>query len=373
VAETKVSGGGSQPGTGPEIEVIEEAPGSQPEPQGGQQAVVQSQQRAAPDEDMEDEDLEDTRAGRQPGAQQQGTEAQPGETQEQLTARQRRRRAERAARERERAELMRLRQENHQLRQGVGRIDQRLANVETSTIDGQIMSLESEIARANQVISRAVTAANGDDVVQAQEIRDVLRDRLGELKRQKAQGEQRQQQAGPDQDAGAGQVTGRPAGVTPQQQQFAGIFMSRHPWVDLRGGDADSVRVLELDTQLTQEGSDPKTPEHWMELERRVREELPQRFQSAANDNGNANGNGGGQRQQANNRQVGGRAAGGPRLPGNGSGGGNGEGGGPIKFHLSAERKQALIDMGVWDDPQERMRYIKRFVDWDKAAAQTKQ
>lgn len=35
------------------------------------------------------------------------------------------------------------------------------------------------------------------------------------------------------------------------------------------------------------------------------------------------------------------------------------------EVYISPERKQALIDAGVWDDPVLRMKYVKRYAAYD--------
>lgn len=355
-----------QANTEPEIEIVEGD---------GDQGGAGTQQQAGderagnyeyPDDEGDDQGQQaDARAGNR----EQGQETRQ-ESQEQLTARQRRRRADQARRDRERQELIRLRQENEQLKNGQVLTDRRLANLETSTIDGQIASLEAEVARCNTVMSRAVVAQNGDDFAAAQDIRDTLRDRLVSLKNQKAA--QAAAARGDSRGAAAG---GSVPGVTAQQQRFARIFMGRHRWYAPNTGDADSIRVEEIDSQLTREGGNPLTPEYWIELEARVREELPHRFQTADTSGGEDQGGGNnGQGGGVNNRN-GGKRPRGPRIPGPAGGGGNGGngGGGPQRFHLSAERKQALIDLGVdVNDREAIMPYVKRFMAWD-AANPTKQ
>jgi hypothetical protein len=38
------------------------------------------------------------------------------------------------------------------------------------------------------------------------------------------------------------------------------------------------------------------------------------------------------------------------------------------EVYLSPERKQALVDAGVWDDPVLRMKYAKRYAEYDRNA-----
>lgn len=357
MAEIQQSAGGSQK-TGqqqpaePEIEIVEE----------GEQGTTTTQ--AAPEGEHAGEYDYEPDAGTEEGdartghVQQEVTAGEPGDanlSQEQLTARQRRRQREKASRQREQAELSRLRQENAQLVQNQRSLDSRLSNVELSGIDGQIQTLETEVARANTVMKRSMEAQNGDDFVRAQEIRDAFRDRLIKLKGQKDEAT-RQATVAPQQQM--------PNGLTPQQVQYARIFTARHPWYDHNARDTTSQGVQQIDNEMIAQGHNPSTPEYWMELERRVRDEFPDKFKEKQ-----GAGQGDPEPEPRPARVNGGNGRGaGPRLPG-GGGGGGGAGGGPVKFHLSAARKQALIDLGVYDDPVKRMQHVKSFIAWDKMNA----
>lgn len=355
-----------QQNTEPVIEIVEED---------AARAIVPTQDTQPHPTDADragsyDYDTEDDTAGQQSDArtghaqQGDGGQAAAGETQEQLTARQRRRRRENAARDRERQELATLRQENARLRQGQQQIDSRLSAVEQAGIDGQISSIETELSRANLVMKRAMEAQNADDFVQAQEIRDAFRDRLAKLRAQK---EQSTRQAESPQQAATPTM---PDGMTQAQVHFARIFASRHPWFNpnLNARDRDSDSVRQLDGEMLREGLDPSKPEYWIELERRIQEDLPHKFQAANEGGGQSNG-GAQPRQQGTAQNANGRASGGPKLPGSGAGS-SGAGGGVVKFHLSAARKQAMIDTGNWDDPVRRERQIRYFMKWDADNAQ---
>lgn len=379
MAQAAVSGndnqGQRQPPLEPEIEVVEDG-------ETGQQPVNAGEQPNAgqgydyPDENDDANQGGDSRVGAVSGG---GETAQQADgqqvSQQELSARQRRRQRERNARNAERSELIRLRQEVSELRSRQDQTDSRIVNSEAAGLDGQIQSLESEVQRATTVMSRAMVAQNAEDYAQALTIRDALRDRLIGLKQQKAsfeQGGRVQDNQGGGQ-GGQGQ-THQGASLTPNQIQFAKIFASRHPWYKHGSNDQDSQMVVQIDNEMTAQGLNPNTPEYWMELEHRIREDMPHKFQQqvATNDGGQQQNTGNGQGQKVNNGngQNGAgntRRAGGPKLPGSGNAGGSGAGGGsPVKFHLSPARKQALIDLGVWDDPDQRMKHIKSFIQWDK-------
>lgn len=343
--------------TDEEIQVIEEG-----EDAGGGAAQPRDpkEERAGEYEyepEGDEEEGGDSRVAHADPAQQVADEGEPAGNQ-QLTPRQRRRQRERDATRRERAELIRLRTENTQLRNAHQGLDARLQNVEQSGIAGQISNLEVEISKANGVMKRAMEAQNGDDFIRAQEIRDVLRDRLLRLKDQDG-GAQRADEG--QQDQRQRQTPQGNPNLTPQQVQFARIFVSRHNWYDPNARDQDSKAVQQIDNEMVAQGLNPTTPEYWVELERRVKEDLPHKFQQEGRDGP------GSQRQNAvnNNPATGDRRAGGPKLPGGGGGASNAAGG-PVKFHISAARKQALVDLGVWENPAERNKHIKRFIAWDK-------
>lgn len=359
-AQTQVTGG--DPGQAPEEELVEfvDETEQRGQAQPGQQVAV-----VPPGEEDDDDEPVGQQAGAGEGGQQAiGEEGQ----QEGMTPRQRRRARERQRMSMERAELFRLREDNTRLMQLVQRTDARIANVELTGLDSQIAGVEAEINRAGIIMQSAMKAQNTEDFMKAMEIRDVLRDRLNKLQfaKQSAQGQPPGAAQGgqaPVSDGG-GQPAGPPQ-VSPEQRHFAGIFVSRHPWFTLGGRDPDSQTVQMLDEQLTREGGNPRTPEYWMELERRIAEELPHRTQPMNNNGANGQGGDAGQQsqQQGAGRQNG--AAGGPKLPGSGNRGGA-SGAAPGKFHLSAARKQALIDLGVWDNPTERNKHIRAFMRWDQ-------
>lgn len=368
----QASGGGVKTGqqaAETEIEIIEEGAGTTTDQHQRGEGDAERAGQYQYDSEGGEEEEGDARTGH---AQQGGTVQadQQGGTQQDQTARQRRRQREKIARDRERSELVRLRQENAALHANQRQLDSRISNVEVNGIDGQIASLESEIQRANSVMRRAMESQNGEDFVRAQEIRDVLRDRLTGLKGQKTTATtQRGEAQGGRQQVPPGQQL-LPNGLHPQQVQFAQIFKTRHPWYDTAQGtrDQDSLSIQQLDNEMMNEGFNPTLPEYWVELERRVQEDLPHRFQqNAGNAGGNQGGGGGPNAMNNGNGQKGngGRPAGGPRLPGNSSNGG-GNGGQPLKFHLSAARKQALIDLGVYGDPAAMKKHIQSFMAWDK-------
>jgi hypothetical protein len=120
-------------------------------------------------------------------------------------------------------------------------------------------------------------------------------------------------------------------------------FLSENKWYDPQGRDEDSAIVLAIDQSMAKDGFNPQTAEYWSELRKRAAKRLPERF---------------GVKEEAR------AARGGPAV-------GSGKEYAPAttrkEVYISPERKQALIDAGVWDDPVLRMKYVKRYAEYDRS------
>jgi hypothetical protein len=121
---------------------------------------------------------------------------------------------------------------------------------------------------------------------------------------------------------------------------YAKEFMEEHSWYDPQGKDEDSAIVLAIDNKLAQEGFDPRSEEYWDELHDRVKRRLPEKFKAAR------------------------KPTGGPAV-------GSGREHAPVstrkEVYISPERKAALQEAGVWDDPVLRQRYVKKYAEYDRA------
>jgi hypothetical protein len=127
-------------------------------------------------------------------------------------------------------------------------------------------------------------------------------------------------------------------------------FLSDNKWYDPQGRDEDSAIVLAIDQSMNRDGYDPRSPDYWDELRKRAARRLPERFGKAqSRDN-----------TQTREERT---ARGGPAV-------GSGKEHAPTstrqEVYVSPERKQALIEAGVWDDPVLRQRYVKRYSEYDK-------
>jgi len=125
-------------------------------------------------------------------------------------------------------------------------------------------------------------------------------------------------------------------------------FLAENKWYDAQGRDEDSAIVLAIDQGLMRDGYNPQSEDYWDELRTRAARRLPERFEKAAK--------GDSAREERSPR-------GGPSIS---SGREHAPSSTRKEVYISPERKQALVDAGVWDDPQLRQRYVKRYAEYDK-------
>jgi len=246
---------------------------------------------------------------------------------------------------RDKLELNFLRKRNDDLERRLGSVEQRTHQADLSQLDAQIAQARNEAEMAERVIAKAVAAGNGDDVTQAMRYRDQAMQKAQQLTFAK-------QQAANQRPAPAND------GLDDMAVHYAKEFISENPWYDLKGQDEDSAIVLAIDGALHREGFRPDTEEYWDELRERAARRLPERFKQTTrrNDHGDDRGARDEPRQQRTPR-------GGPAV---GSGREHAPTSTRTEVYISPERKQALIDAGVWDDPVLRMKYVKRYAEYDK-------
>lgn len=230
---------------------------------------------------------------------------------------------------RDKLELDFLRKRNDDLERRLTAQEQRAHHADLSGLDAQINAAAREAEMAERVIAKAVAAGNGEDVTQAMRFRDAAIVRAQQLAAQK--------------NAVAARPASPPApAVDDLTMTYAKEFLQENPWYDVQGRDEDSAVVLAIDQTLAREGYDPRSEDYWNELRKRAARRLPDKFKA-----------------QKSERS----ARGGPAV---GSGREHAPTSTRKEVYISPERKQALIEAGVWDDPTLRMKYIKRYAEYDR-------
>lgn len=285
-------------------------------------------------EDNDDGDDEDDRV----------TSSNEDSERDNIRERRRQEKAERKQRreeaiKRDKLELEFLRKRNDDLERRISVQEQRAYKLDLSAFDSEINRATQEAEMAERVIAKAVAAGNGEDVAQAMRYRDQAFARIQQLNFQKQQVSQQRPQ---------------PQQIDDATMRYAQDFISENPWYDAQGRDEDSAIVIAIDQSLAKDGYDPRTPEYWDELRKRAARRLPDRFSSEEKAP---------PRRAEEKPEPKREPRGGPAV---GSGREHAPPSTRKEIYISPERKQALIDAGVWDDPVLRARYVKRYAEYDR-------
>jgi hypothetical protein len=228
---------------------------------------------------------------------------------------------------RDKMELDFLRKRNDDLERRLTAQETRAQKSDINNIDSHLQQAVNEVHMAERVIEKAVDAGNGADVAQAIRLRDQAIARAKEIHAIKQQAER---QSAPQQPS-----------IDELTMFHAREFMEDHKWYDASGDDEDSAVVLAIDKRLAKEGLDSRTEEYWDELRNRIEKRLPHKF----------------------GRQAGRTPRGGPNV---GSGREHAPTSTRKEIYISPERKQALMEAGVWDDATLRNKYVKRYAEYDR-------
>jgi hypothetical protein len=245
--------------------------------------------------------------------------------------RQKRRERQRRAKDATKQELDYFRQRSEQLEQRLSAVESHAVGTNVQTIEGRLNKALHDAEIAKQIIAAAVEAGNGTDVTQAMEIRD------------SAMREAQQLAAAHQQMSAAQQQASQPR-ADPSVTNYAKQWLAANPWYDPQARDRDSALTKAIDNELAAEGFNPGTRAYWEELTDRVADAIGTTGKPAP----------GGTRRKApptgNTRE---HAPPSTRR----------------EIYVTPERKQAMEEAGVWDDPTLRQRYLKAYQAYDTGSA----
>lgn len=299
-------------------------------------------------------EAQDERAGH---AEEEGQEDGTG-----LSKEQKRRRRKREKYERDQRELALLRTRNEQLEREQSRRMAEMENRQTQSdvlaIDGRINQAESSIREAESLYTQALKAQDAEAATEALRVRDTFRDTLNQLRGAK----QRTVQTARGRQAEATQ----PAGMDPAIVSRAQEWTRERPWFDPTLRDEDSAIAQAIERRLFAEGRlDPRSDEYWEEVDRRIAKRLPDHY--------SANGRDSDEDDDEPDTRSGRRVNGSTKEPRRASGptikvGGRERTLRKGEVYIDEDRKAAMIEAGVWDDPKERERYLKSYQKYDRDA-----
>lgn len=241
--------------------------------------------------------------------------------------RKKRREMQRRAKEAAERKIQLLERQNAEMLQRLAAIEGHTQNANAQTLQQRIAAKQREIQQAEMIIAKATEAGNGEDVVAAMRIRDQAMAEAQQLSTAAQQFEAQRQQATQPR-------------VDPNVVNYAKQWMDANPWYDPSGRDRDSALTKAIDNELAAEGFDPASRDYWEELTARVADAL-----------------GEGETKPKRKAPPTGRTR--EHAPVSTK----------KEIYVTPERKQAMIEAGVWDDPVLRQRYLKAYQAYDTGSA----
>jgi hypothetical protein len=319
---------------GVEEYVAVETPVDQPEVEGEEPSGQVAQGSDDSDADSDDDYQEDARLSDEESEEDEGKGSKKQLTPEEKRAqRQNRKFRRRAAIEHKERELAFLRAENEEFKRRLSSVEKQTSQFNISAVDQKLNEALNEAQLAERIMAKAIEQGQGEDVTKALQIRDQALERARQLKAVKEEAEKPRQPAKPQKD--------------PRVAAYAQEWVKINDWYDPSGKDEDSAIVKVIDQRLAAEGFNPASEDYWIELDNRVAKRLPHRYAE----------------DTPMEKAKPAAKRGGPPV------GGKREYAAPSsrkEVYISPERKQALIDAGVWDNPSLRQKYIKRYADYDR-------
>lgn len=232
--------------------------------------------------------------------------------------------------------------ELQELRRVAAEQAERLRQLEQATSGNMEQALRERLQRAvqtyeaaDQDLGLAVEAGDGKRMREALKIRDEAKEAAQafdlQLRRLKAPPQQRQ--VGPD----------------PQEARLYQDWLAKNDWYDPNQGNEESRLAMAINQTLLQEGYRPNTPAFWNELSSRSEKFIkPKRSHQRDDDDPPAP-----------------RAAarGGPPVGGSGR---EAAPTGKLRVMVTPERRRAMEEAGVWDDPAAREKMLRRYAEYDR-------
>lgn len=311
---------------------------------------------------------EDRRAGTHEeddlGGEGEGEGGEGGTRQRPRLSRSERNSLRRRSKERDRTEIRFLRTRNEQLERATMDMARRLDGLEKGQLDTKAGQIKGAIAKADATIIRATAAGDEASALEAASLKNNLTENLRLIEERRSTAKRTEPSGG-----GAEQPEGLPPAVVRNVQNW----MERNEWFDPNLSDRDSRIARALDEELLAEGEfDPSSPEYYRELDARIAEERPHlakggRRGSREEDRGGREereerGDRGGEREERGKQPA---KGGGPRF----RVGGQERTLKANEVLVTAERRRALEEMGAWEDPKLRNRYLASYAAWDKQQA----
>lgn len=209
-------------------------------------------------------------------------------------------------------------------------LEARNVQSDAQTAEAQLRQAQAQVQRAENELKEAVETGDGERVLKALRLRDEAAVRV------QAADELRKRLNNP-------QLQQKPS-LDPQTENHAQQWMAENPWFDPNGTDEDSVIARAIDEAWAQEarkrGINPSSVDYWDELDARVKRRLGQADADRPRRRATPPVTGRGDTSRPSTRKE--------------------------QVYVTPERKKALQEAGVWDDPELRKRYLRRYAEYDR-------
>ena len=234
-----------------------------------------------------------------------------------------------------------LKKQNNALADRLAVLEKKTSGAELARVDKAIDDAGVQVEYAKMKMKDAVSAQDGESLVQAQEMLYEAQRKMESLSNIKETAT-RQMSQQPKQNIQL---------PDPMVQRMAADWMSRNNWYDPQAKDLDSEIAQKIDRTLTEEGFDPTQEDYWEELDERLQKYLPHRSNTGYNER-NRN-----QRPRSVVTSSGRESSGGVRSN---------------EFRLTPDRVAAIKEAGMWDNTEQRNKMIRKFADWDRQNKQNR-
>ena len=230
-----------------------------------------------------------------------------------------------------------LKKQNADLAERLARVEQKTSGAELARVDKAIEDAGVQVEYAKMKMTEAVRLQDGDAMGQAQELWYESKRKLESLNNLKSQAvrqttqPQKQNIQVPD----------------PMVQRHAADWMERNPWYDPHGNNEESEIAQVIDKKLTAEGFDPTSEDYWDELDDRLSKYLPRKENAGYN-----------APTTVRNQR--------PRSVMTSSGRDTQATTRANQFVLSPDRVAAMKEAGAWENPELKMKMIKKYAEYDR-------
>ena len=236
-----------------------------------------------------------------------------------------------------------LKKQNAELADRLAKVEQKTSGAELARVDKAIEDAGVQVEYAKMKMTEAVKMQDGEAMAQAQDMWYESKRKLESLTNLKQQAVKQSAQP-PKQNI---QVP------DPMVQRYAADWMERNPWYDPHGRNEESEIAQVIDKKLTAEGFDPTSEDYWDELDDRLRKYLPQKENSGYN------------ASSAVKTQR-------PRSVMTSSGRDTQATTKANQFVLSPDRVAALKESGAWENPELKMKMIRKYAEYDRLNKQNR-